>query len=131
MFIRRRAFTLGFFVLGETTVNAARIFSQRPHTSRWSARPGLRRRVALGTDSKGDLTGGCGVGVEPGEDGSGTSVGATASGNNIESGGHASASCSYGTTDVGVTANSSGVSPDAAYRTPTTGECSGFVGYNG
>jgi len=38
---------LGFFVFGETTVNAARIFPQRSRIRRRSARPGLRRRVAL------------------------------------------------------------------------------------
>ena len=85
----------------------------------------------VGTDSNGDLTGGGGVGVGTGEDGSGTSAGATASGNNIESGAYASASCAYGNSDVGVTANSSGVSGDSQVGTTSTGECSGFVGYNG
>jgi len=47
VFIRRRALPLGVFVFGETTVNAARIFPQRPRIRRRSARPGLRRRVAL------------------------------------------------------------------------------------
>ena len=74
---------------------------------------------------------GRGVGVGTGEDGSGTNVGATASGNNIESGAYASASCAYGNSDVGVTVNSSGVWGDCQIGATSTGECSGFVGYNG
>jgi len=85
----------------------------------------------VGTDSNGDLTGGGGVGVGTGEDGSGTSAGATLNGNNIESGPYASASCAYGTTDVSVSATDSGNSSDVSASTPSTGECSGFVGYNG
>jgi len=91
----------------------------------------LCAQANVGTDSNGDLTGGGGVGVGTGEDGSGTSAGATLNRNNIESGPYASASCASGNTDVGVSATDSGNSSDVSASTPSTGECSGFVGYNG
>lgn len=85
----------------------------------------------VGTNSSGDLTGGAGLGVGTGEDGTGTSFGVTGSGGSLESGAYASVGCSYGRAEVGYTATTSGGSLDAAGSTPSTGECSGFVGYNG
>lgn len=88
-------------------------------------------QVNVGTDSSGDLTGGGGIGLGTGEDGSGESIGATASGADIESGPYASAGCSVGNVEAGVSATESGASADVQASTTSSGECSGFVGYNG
>jgi RHS repeat-associated protein len=105
------------------------------HTGLWSLSisgciASLCAQVNVGSSSSGGLSVGGGVGVGTGDDGSGESFGASYSSDDLDSGPYASASCSYGDSEVGVDATESGVSSDAELTTPSSGECSGFVGGN-